>query len=64
MKIVATFGFAYKVSDRKYKLLMQAIAEDKQIDLSNYGTPLGHIVNITDMPPELAKEELEDLARN
>lgn len=61
MKIVTTFGYAYSVTDRNYKRLMEDIAKDSSIDMNNYGKPLGHTVNITDMTSEQAKEELESL---
>ena len=61
MKVVTCMGMAYRVTDRNYRRLLEAIHETGGADIEKYGKRLGDVVNITDMSQEEAASILANL---
>jgi hypothetical protein len=62
MRIVTCMGYVYRVSERRYRQLLQTLAKGDEINWDSVGEPLADgYDNLTDVDAEEAKQMLDDL---
>lgn len=59
MKLVSSWGEVYRMSDKHYRKMLKQLAKDGEVNLNDYGKPIGYIdADITDMTQEEAEDKL------
>ena len=62
MKYVTCYGGLWKLTNRRYKLMLQSIASGQDTDLGNYGPYIGIIeISVNDLTPSEAQDYLDSL---
>jgi hypothetical protein len=61
MKLLVYYGGAYRITERKYRLWLKAVAAGGSDDLEQYAKFLGEVIAVSDITPEEASYRLEDL---